>query len=472
MKRIRRPLYSQILVWLLVNLLILGLLGFAFLSAQFRLGMDWMLSGEPGERLSALGDNVSYELSRLPEPEWDVWLNELAQAHGVTLALFSGEAQQLHGPNVPLPDAVKPKLMDRRPPQERPPRPMQRRPADAPAKPRFILRAGDPAYYWAGVQLDLISAQTKRSQTLVIRSSGLAAGGLLLDPWPWVWMLAAAVGVSVVIWLPFVHRLTRFIQRLNGVAGRIAEGRFHERLEPGSTRPDELGELSVSIHAMADQLGDYVSQQKRITADVAHELCSPIARMQMAIGVLGQRSTSDQAPYLEKLDRELQHMARLVEEVLVFSKAETLPEREKPESFELGDLLKQVIAREAAEATVNLSVPLIQLHTLRQALDRALGNILRNAVRYAPGSAIDITAEQDATYLTLAIEDRGPGVPEVALTRLFEPFYRPESARNRNTGGSGLGLAIAKRCIVACGGGIDASLRAGGGLRIRINLPS
>jgi two-component system sensor histidine kinase CpxA len=79
------------------------------------------------------------------------------------------------------------------------------------------------------------------------------------------------------------------------------------------TRGDELGELSTSVNTMAAQLGDYVAQQRRITADVAHELCSPIARMQMALGVVEQRSTPDQATYLKKLDNELQHMARLVE---------------------------------------------------------------------------------------------------------------------------------------------------------------
>ena len=95
---------------------------------------------------------------------------------------------------------------------------------------------------------------------------------------------------------------------------------------------------------MAAQLGDYMREQKRITADVAHELCSPIARMQMALGVVEQRSTPDQSTYLQKLDRELQHMARLVEEVLAFSKAEALPDRVAPETFDLRQLIDHVIA--------------------------------------------------------------------------------------------------------------------------------
>ncbi|MBK8093513.1 MAG: HAMP domain-containing protein [Verrucomicrobiaceae bacterium] len=97
--------------------------------------------------------------------------------------------------------------------------------------------------------------------------------------------------------MPFVRGITGFIGTLNHAAGRIAHGKFDERIE--KQRSDELGELSTSVNTMAAQLGDYMREQKRITADVAHELCSPIARMQMALGVVEQRSTPDQSTYLQ-----------------------------------------------------------------------------------------------------------------------------------------------------------------------------
>jgi two-component system sensor histidine kinase CpxA len=160
--------------------------------------------------------------------------------------------------------------------------------------------------------------------------------------------------------------------------------------------------------------------------------------------------------------------------VLTFSKAETLPERETPVDVHLRELIEQVIAREAASADVVIDVPAdLTLHTLPEALDRALGNVLRNAVRYAAqGGPIAISATRKNGSAIILIADQGPGVPPDTLPRLFEPFYRPEVARARHTGGSGLGLAIVKRCIEACKGTVSARLREPQGLEVEIVIPS
>ena len=469
MSRIRLPLYGKILSWFALNLAVLALLFFFFLKAQFRLGLDWMLSGEPGDRISAIGETITFEFSRLAENEWPDRLTDYDQKHGVTFGLFNNQGQQVFGKNITPPAEVMPRLVDRRPPGEqfnrRQPGPVSKRPADAPPKPRFMLRAGTPARYWAGVHLDLVP-QGGNPLTLVMVSDSISGGGLFFDLWPWLGLACAALVVSALLWMPFVRGITGFIGTLNTAAGHIAHGKFNERIE--KKRSDELGELSNSVNAMAAQLGDYMREQKRITADVAHELCSPIARMQMALGVVEQRSTPEQATYLQKLDRELQHMAKLVEEVLAFTRAETIPDRETPEDIDLRELLQNILAREAPENSVKLEMADIQLHSLRNALDRGIGNTVRNAIRYAKD--IEITAKAENGRVTIQIADRGPGVPEEALKRLFEPFYRPEAARGRTTGGSGLGLAITKRCIEACGGTVIARNRPGGGLEVQITL--
>ena len=470
MSPVRLPLYGKILSWFALNLAVLALLFFFFLKAQFRLGLDWMLSGEPGDRISAIGETITFEFSRLAESEWPARLSDYDQKHGVTFGLFNNQGQQVFGKNITPPAEVMPRLIDRRPPGEqlnrRQPGPVSKRPADAPPKPRFMLRAGKPARYWAGVHLDLVP-QGGHPLTLVMVSDSISGGGLFLDIWPWLALAAAALVLSALLWMPFVRGITGFIGTLNHAAGRIAHGKFDERVE--KQRSDELGELSTSVNTMAAQLGDYMREQKRITADVAHELCSPIARMQMALGVVEQRSTPDQSTYLQKLDRELQHMAKLVEEVLAFSKAETIPDRETPEDIDLRELLQNILAREAPENGIRLEIGDIKLHSLRNALDRGIGNVVRNAIRYAKD--LEITAKAENGRVIIEIADRGPGVPEEALSRLFEPFYRPEAARGRTTGGSGLGLAITKRCIEACGGTITAQNREGGGLLVSIELP-
>lgn len=478
MSRPRLPLYLKILLWFGVNLLLLALLVFGFLSMQFRMSLDWMLSGEAGERIAAIGDSLTDELAPRPEQEWPLLLQKHEAQHGVTFALFSSNGAQLMGTTVQVPAEVLPKLIDKRGPGDRPPPRRQppglgkKRPSDAPPKPRFLLRAGDPAHYWAGIHLDLTQQSDNRPLTLLMVSSTITGGGLFFDLWPWFGLAAVALLLSALVWMPFVRGITGFIGQLNHAAGRIAQGNFAERVS--HDRSDELGELSLSVNTMAAQLGDYVAQQRRITADVAHELCSPIARMQMALGVVEQRSTPEQAGYLQKLDAELQHMARLVEEVLAFSKAETLPERETAADISIQELLTTIIAREAPETDIQLDIPTeLHFHSLSKALDRAIGNILRNAVRYAADAGpIHIHAEQQDGTTIIRIFDHGPGVPPETLPRLFEPFYRPEAARRRSTGGSGLGLAITKRCIEACRGTVTARLREPAGLEIVISIPA
>ena len=466
MSRIRLPLYGKILSWFALNLAVLALLFFFFLKAQFRLGLDWMLSGEPGDRIASIGQKVTQELASVPEDQWPQRLHDLSRPYDATFVLVDNTGLLWVGRELTFPPEVMARLIDKRRQGERVSRPVKQRPAATPPKPRFMMRAGDPPGYWAGIHLDLTYSYENRPLTLVMVSDSISGGGLFLDLWPWLGLAGAALVVSALLWMPFVRGITGFIGTLNTAAGRIAHGNFSERIE--KQRSDELGELSTSVNAMAAQLGDYMTQQRRITADVAHELCSPIARMQMALGVVEQRSTPDQATYLQKLDRELQHMAKLVEEVLAFTKAETLPDRETPEDIDLRELIQSVLAREAPENDIKLDIADIKVRSFRNALDRAIGNIVRNAVRYAAG--IEIHAKAESDRLVIQILDRGPGVPAEALPRLFEPFYRPEAARGRSTGGSGLGLAITKRCVEACGGAVVAKNREGGGLAVSITL--
>ncbi|MCB1237074.1 MAG: HAMP domain-containing histidine kinase, partial [Verrucomicrobiae bacterium] len=333
MARLRLPLYGKILLWFLVNLMVLGLLGFGFMRAQFRLGFDWMLAGPGGERLEQLGESLTDELRRTPESDWPPVLERHEAALGLTLALFGSDGIQQLGPPLEVPDELRSKLIDKRRTEDMPPPPRpddarnrgrdrEREPKpgrDQPPKPRFMMRSSDPARYWAGIHLALAhgEASARRPLTLVIVSDSLSGGGFFFNPWPWAGLVAGGLLVSALIWLPLVGGITRAIRRTNDASRRIADGDFGTRLPAG--RQDELGELASSVNAMAGQLGAYVAEQRRITADVAHELCSPIARMQMALGVIEQRGTPEQATYLGKLDTELQHMAKLVEEVLAFS---------------------------------------------------------------------------------------------------------------------------------------------------------
>jgi two-component system sensor histidine kinase CpxA len=137
----------------------------------------------------------------------------------------------------------------------------------------------------------------------------------------------------------------------------------------------------------------------------------------------------------------------------------------------LRSLVEKVVATEADGAAVTISVPSdLQVMSRPAMLERALSNLVRNSRRYAATETIELVAERTGTEVHLSVRDRGPGVPEAALTRLGEPFFRPELSRTRATGGFGLGLAIVRRCVDACNGNVRFRNRPGGGFEAEITL--
>jgi two-component system, OmpR family, sensor histidine kinase CpxA len=170
---------------------------------------------------------------------------------------------------------------------------------------------------------------------------------------------------------------------------------------------------------------------------------------------------------------ELQHMSGLVNELLSFSKAGLRPKALKLKPIDVNELVQKIISREVKDlAEVDLNIPenlaVMGEHDL---LVRAIGNVVRNAIRYAGKTGpIQIAARVVDDDAEIIISDHGPGVPDEDITRLFDPFFRVDASRNRETGGVGLGLTIVKTCIEACGGTVSARNRKRGGLRIILRL--
>jgi two-component system, OmpR family, sensor histidine kinase CpxA len=277
------------------------------------------------------------------------------------------------------------------------------------------------------------------------------------------------------IWGPLALGLTRSLWRLRTATGRIAEGDFAVEV-PDADRADELGELGRSVKQMAQRLEGQVTGQKRLMGDIAHELCSPIARMQASLGILEQTGAADekQQRYLQKVSGELQHMSTLVNELLSFSKA-SLKREVVLRPVKLAALVQDILQREDADASlfrVQVSEE-IQVTADPDMLGRAIGNLVRNALRYAGGAGlIEISAMEQNATVQLVTRDHGPGVSEEALPRLFDPFYRPDAARTRESGGVGLGLAIVKSCVEACQGTVNARNCEDGGLQVTMLLQS
>ena len=269
-----------------------------------------------------------------------------------------------------------------------------------------------------------------------------------------------------------MHRVSRRLRTLTAAAESISEGNFD--VEVASQRTDELGRLSRAVQRMALRLDDYVSGQKRFLGDIAHELCSPLVRARMSLGILEQELSAGEHEKLEAVNEEMKELSQLVNELLDFSKASIKPEALSHVVVDVKDLVAEVLRREAAGREVVVIVESgLELATNADLLKRALGNVVRNAVRYSGEEAeIVVRALEHEGKATIQVLDRGIGVPEEWLTRIFEPFSRPEKARTREGGGAGLGLAIAKTCTEALGGTIRGRNREGGGFGVEFRFPS
>ena len=370
----------------------------------------------------------------------------------------------------PQPGEGRPPFPDQ-PPREIAPAPL---PGSGPnGFPKFIVRAGEPPQYWIGVRTPLPNDNGRPGQpsSLLIVVPSLASGGLLLDVTPWLWVGAGVLACSVLLWLPLVRGITRSVRQMTGAAGQMAQGQFGTRVD--TERRDELGKLGESLNHMAGRLGEYVTGQKRFLGDIAHELCSPLARMEMALGVLEQQANEKQQGYVTDVQEEVRHMSTLVNELLSFSKAGLRAKDLELRKVPLGELCDRVILREAqgkVDIAVNADAGLCVLAD-PDLLARAIGNVLRNAVRYAgEAGPVVISATTRGTEVLLAITDCGPGVAPGTLHRLFDPFYRPETARTREGGGAGLGLAIVKSCVEACGGSVAVKNAQPRGLEVTMTL--
>lgn len=501
-RRVRFPLMAKLLLWLLVHLAVLAGAFYLFVAWQLRLGLDSLLSGTAGERLKNVGDLVASDLRQAPRGEWEEIVARHADSLGLKAALLVNSGVWAVPPSDPIPANVDQRIKSLRRPEPRPPRgpegfPRDRgRPGGGPpggppfpedfeeeplpelrgsrtgARPAFLLRGDDGGGYWAGVDFPL--PEIRRGQPaqglLVLKSADLSGGGLFFDLKPWVLGGLAVLAISLLLWAPFFFGITRYVTRLSRATEAIADGKFDVTV--GSDRADELGSLGVSIETMASRLDRLVRGQKRFLGDVAHELCSPLARIQTGLGVLEYGLPANQQERLASIEEDVGELSRLVSEVLAFTKASTAPGSVRLEAVELAPVVDLAISRECPGQAVQIEIPDgLAVQADRNLLARAVANVLRNARRHAGDACtVSIVAASQGEMVELRISDNGPGVEAEDLPRLFEPFYRPDAARTREAGGSGLGLAIVRSALESCGGSVRAEAVQPRGLSLVLRL--
>ncbi len=287
---------------------------------------------------------------------------------------------------------------------------------------------------------------------------------------PYYFLVIGATGV--LCWLASVAVVSP-IRRIAASIALFGRGNLSVRVH--SRRQDEIGQLGGSFNQMAERLQRMIVSERRLLADISHELRSPLARLKFAVKLARTSTDSDAA--LDRIDRDVNRIASLVAGIVEITVVEGDPEAQGTEIVRIGDVVDEVIHDSTLEAEVRgCRIALCGSSTgeivgNRELLRRALENVMRNAIRYSPEqSTVDVSLVEDSDAANIAVRDYGPGVPEGTLTRIFDPFFRVEEARDALGGGSGLGLSIAKRAVHVHHGTITAE-NASPGLRVQISVP-
>jgi two-component system, OmpR family, sensor histidine kinase CpxA len=283
-------------------------------------------------------------------------------------------------------------------------------------------------------------------------------------------------------WL--ARQITRPIEKLRLATHEIAHERLEARVDEEVTdRRDELGELGQDFNRMAERIGKLVTTQRQLLAHVSHELRSPLARLNLALGLARQRNALESSEHLDRIEHETERLNHLIGQLLALARIDSAVDLERKSIFDLGALVREIAADADYEArgrhsTVQLSASSeCPVEGAPEMLRGAIENVVRNAVRHtAEGTPVEVTLESCSTpgghRAVIRVRDYGQGVPEESLLHLFTPFYRVTNGAGRHPDGSGLGLAITERAIRLHGGQASAANAPGGGLLVILELPA
>ncbi len=287
-----------------------------------------------------------------------------------------------------------------------------------------------------------------------------------------------ATAVALLLGVTLARTLTRPLRELTAATRAVAAGDLSRRVQVPSR--DELGDLASAFNQMTIELTHARNLRQQMTADIAHELRTPISVILGHVDALDEGVLPPTEETFRILREETTRLERLVDDLRTLSQADAgelslLPRRVAPEALVRRAAAAHEPLARSKQITLRLEVdpeaPQIMVDPDR--LAQVLDNLLANALRHTPERGeIALLAVGTPEGVEILIQDTGPGIPEEDLDRVFDRFYRPETSRSRSSGGSGLGLAIAKSIVQAHGGDIRAERAPSGGTAIVVRLPA
>ena len=290
------------------------------------------------------------------------------------------------------------------------------------------------------------------------------------------WLVPALAGALLCLLL--ARHLAAPVRTLQGAARKIADGDLSVRAAPAiGSRNDELGDLARDFDSMADRIQALLRKQQELLGDVSHELRSPLTRLNVSLELV-RRGKVDA---IERMQADLDRLDSLIGQILTLTRLQTRDDHRANTPVNLRSILESVVEDACFEVKEDGKSVVISrsddccVEGDPALLRNCLENVVRNAVHYTKPEtevvlSLDLVGNASESARIL-VSDRGDGVPEEALDRIFEPFYRVTEARGHQTGGTGLGLSIAQRIALVHGGCIRARNRDRGGLEMEIFLP-
>jgi len=287
-------------------------------------------------------------------------------------------------------------------------------------------------------------------------------------------LMAVALAISGLVSYLLARTISKPLETLQATARDLSTGNLAVRTPTGvARRSDEVGVLARELDSMAERLGALISARQQLLRDISHELRSPLARLQMAVG-LGKQDVVRAADQLGRIEREAENLEALIASILEYARLERDPATLQLEEVDLVELLRRILH----DAQFESQCPPDRLrfthpdHVMLRAdpvvLHAALDNVVRNALLHGgPEPAIEVSLTVAGSEVCVEVRDHGPGVPEGELDKIFEPFHRALSASAHVTG-SGIGLAITARAAALHGGRVTARNAADGGLIVRM----
>jgi protein-histidine pros-kinase len=282
---------------------------------------------------------------------------------------------------------------------------------------------------------------------------------------PSIWVILAYLATVMVAVMPFawfavcipIRPMRRFAEAARAL------GRNLNAPQVAETGPVEVVEAARAFNAMQRAIQKHVDERTQILASVSHDLKTPLTRLRLRVGDVAPE------PLRQRLEADLDAMGTLVQEGLDYAQSAQVREQRVP--LDLNRLVEDVAERAAdmgqqVQTSGRLDAPCT---CSPRAVERALQNLVDNAVKY--GGCVHIRLSNGGGQVEIRVDDEGPGLPPELLDKAFDPFFRAEQSRSRETGGTGLGLSIARNLMRAHGGDITLENRAAGGLSARIVLP-